>query len=474
MTIQDFREYFKHSYYRTSSFTSGAALMLSDALFVMLSIGASFFIINFINHSWINFRSFVDYAVYLPPMLAVFYAAGLYPGISLPPAEEVKKFAICCFFVFVGIALSITVEEADDKIPLVVAFILASPIAAIFLPVGRELSRHAFAKRKWFGVPAVIYVNGKSGDFIINRLLKRKDFGYKPALIIDSQASETSEYMGIPVFPHSEEIADAIRDTGTKVAILCDYNRDTTAINMYYRYTISIPHIQDTNTITSYVRDFGGILGFSSTHNLTKKVSVALKRTLDIFLLLVSAPITLPLTIIVAILVKITSKGPAFYGHTRVGKNGREFKCWKFRSMVIDADKQLEKILAENPEMRAEWEKDRKFTNDPRITKIGKILRKTSIDEIPQFFNILIGEMSFIGPRPVTKPELEKYGDKASFILSVQPGLSGMWQISGRSDTGYEERITLDSYYIQNWSVWLDLWIIIKTIYVVIKGKGAY
>lgn len=142
--------------------------------------------------------------------------------------------------------------------------------------------------------------------------------------------------------------------------------------------------------------------------------------------------------------------------------------------MVVDADKQLEKILAESPEMRAEWEKDRKFTNDPRVTKVGKILRKTSLDEIPQFFNILIGEMSFVGPRPVTRPELAKYGSKADFILLAQPGLSGMWQISGRSDTGYEERITLDSYYIQNWSVWLDIWIIIKTVFVVLKGKGAY
>lgn len=474
MTEQDYRNYFKHRYFKTSSFTSGAALMLSDAVSVMLSIGASFFIINLINHVWINFRSFVDYAIYLPPMLAVFYAAGLYPGISLPPAEEVKKFSICCFFVFVGIALSITVEEADEKIPLVVAFILASPIAAILLPIGRELSRHILARQRWFGVPAVIYVNGSSGDFIIARLLKRLDFGYKPALIIDSKAAAPSEYQGIPVFPPSEEITAIIKETGMKVAILCGYNRDTTNINMYYRYTINIPHIQDTNTITSYVRDFGGILGFSSTHNLTKKFSLALKRMLDFALLLLSAPITIPLTIVVAILVKLTSEGPAFYGHKRIGKNGREFKCWKFRSMVIDADKQLEKILAENPEMRAEWEKDRKFTNDPRITKVGKILRKTSIDEIPQFFNILTGEMSFIGPRPVTKPELKRYGNKSDFILSVQPGLSGMWQISGRSDTGYEERIILDSYYIQNWSIWLDLWIIIKTVYVVIKGKGAY
>ena len=122
----------------------------------------------------------------------------------------------------------------------------------------------------------------------------------------------------------------------------------------------------------------------------------------------------------------------------------------------------------------AEWEKDRKCPDDPRVTKFGKFLRRTSLDELPQFWNIFMGEMSFIGPRPVTEPELQRYGKYADYVLSVQPGLSGMWQISGRSDTGYEERITLDTYYIQNWSVWLDVWIIIKTVWVVLRGNGAY
>ncbi|MCR5723546.1 MAG: undecaprenyl-phosphate galactose phosphotransferase WbaP [Treponema sp.] len=474
MTTETFNVYFKQKYPKTSSFTSGIALMFSDALLVMLSIGASFFIINFLNHSWINFRSFVTYWVYLPAALAVFYAAGLYPGISLPPAEEIKKFSICSFFIFIGIALSITVEEADEKVPVMVAFILTVPIASFSIPFGREVARHFFSKRRWFGVPAVIYVHGDSGNFIISRLLKRQDFGYKPALIIDSEASEPYFYKEIPVFPPTKETADCVKSTGIKVAIICGYDKDKTDINRYFRYTINIAPVEDTSTLTSSVRDFGGILGVSSTHQLTKRRGLVIKRIIDLLLLLISSPLVLPVTVIVALLVKCTSKGPIFYGHKRIGKNGREFKCWKFRSMVIDADKQLEKILAENPEMRAEWEKDRKFTNDPRVTPIGKILRKTSIDELPQFFNILTGEMSFIGPRPVTTPELEKYGTQAEFILSVQPGLSGMWQISGRSDTGYEERITLDSYYIQNWSIWLDLWIIIKTVYVVVKGKGAY
>lgn len=474
MKAEDYKSYFRANFYRTSSFTSGVALMFADCLMVMLCIGISFFIINLINHSWINFRSFVTYWVYLPPILAVFYAAGLYPGLVYPPADEVKKFAICSFFCFIGIALSITVEDADEKIPLVFALILAVPFAVILLPGGREIGRRVFSIFRWYGVPAVIYTSTDSGDIITQRLNKRKDLGYRAGLIIDTNITEPVMRNGVPAYPPSEEIFNLIKSLNIKVAILCDYKGGIDEINSYYRYTVVIPKNTDINTLSMSVRDFGGILGLSSTHNLTKGISLFWKRFIDIALLLISSPLTIPLVLVVSLIVKLTSPGPVFYGHKRIGKNGKEFKCWKFRSMVTDADKQLEKILAENPEMRAEWEKDRKFTNDPRVTKVGKILRKTSIDEIPQFFNILTGEMSFVGPRPVTKPELEKYGTKSDFILLAQPGLSGMWQISGRSDTGYEERITLDSYYIQNWSVWLDIWIIIKTVIVVIKGKGAY
>ena len=145
----------------------------------------------------------------------------------------------------------------------------------------------------------------------------------------------------------------------------------------------------------------------------------------------------------------------------------------RYRHLLADIADGKE-ILENDPARAAEWEKDRKFTDDPRVTKLGKFLRKTSLDEIPQIWNIFVGEMSLVGPRPVTEPELTKYGKYSDYVLSVKPGLSGMWQISGRSDTGYEERINLDTYYIQNWSVWLDIWILIKTVGVVIKGKGAY
>ena len=209
-------------------------------------------------------------------------------------------------------------------------------------------------------------------------------------------------------------------------------------------------------------------------HNLTFRVNKFLKRFLDLFIIIALAPVWVPVFIICAILTKLTSRGPIFYGHKRVGQNGKVIKCWKFRSMVINSQEILEKLLAENEEMRIQWEKDRKLEHDPRITKFGKILRKTSMDELPQLINILLGEMSLVGPRPVTEPELEKYGDYKDYVLSVKPGLSGMWQISGRSDTGYEERISYDTYYIQNWSIWLDIWILIKSVWVVLLGKGAY
>jgi Undecaprenyl-phosphate galactose phosphotransferase WbaP len=280
--------------------------------------------------------------------------------------------------------------------------------------------------------------------------------------------------MGIPVFPENQEILDTIKKLKFKVAIMCHYKGNRKIVFTSYRYTITTSKNQDAFTSTMNIRDIGGIIGFSATHNLTRKGYLFFKRLLDLLIILIFLPILLPVMLILAILVKLTSRGPIFYGHKRVGKNGKIIKCWKFRSMVTNSQEMLEHILATDPVRAAEWEKDRKFVDDPRVTKFGKFLRKTSLDELPQLFNIIAGQMSFVGPRPVTESELEKYGDSADYVLSVTPGLSGMWQISGRSDTGYEERIMFDTYYIQNWSIWLDIWILIKTVWVVVKGKGAY
>ncbi|MCB1782649.1 MAG: undecaprenyl-phosphate galactose phosphotransferase WbaP [Alphaproteobacteria bacterium] len=181
-----------------------------------------------------------------------------------------------------------------------------------------------------------------------------------------------------------------------------------------------------------------------------------------------------PLFLYIIFKIKMEDGGPAFFGHKRVGQNGKTFKCWKFRSMVPNAKEVLEELLAKDPAAREEWERDFKLKNDPRITKIGEILRKTSLDEIPQLFNVLRGEMSLVGPRPIVTDEIKYYGDKINDYYAVRPGITGLWQASGRNDVTYALRVYLDSWYVRHWSLWTDIVIVIKTIFVIITGKGAY
>ena len=200
------------------------------------------------------------------------------------------------------------------------------------------------------------------------------------------------------------------------------------------------------------------------------------KRPFDVVFSLFAIAVTLPVMIPIAIAIKLTDGGSIFFGHNRVGYRGRLFKVLKFRSMYPDAEERLKKILEENPEAREEWERTFKLKSDPRVTPIGKFLRKTSLDELPQFFNVLKGDMSVVGPRPVVEEELKKYyKDKAKYYLSVKPGITGYWQVEGRSDIdNYEERVNMDVWYVQNQSFLLDLKIILKTIWVMLTGKGAY
>ncbi len=200
------------------------------------------------------------------------------------------------------------------------------------------------------------------------------------------------------------------------------------------------------------------------------------KRPFDILFSVFAIVITLPIMLVIAIIIKLTDGGSVFYRHERVGYRGEKFKVIKFRSMYIDADKKLKEILEKDPKAKEEWEKTFKLKNDPRVTPIGKFLRKTSLDELPQFFNVLKGDMSVVGPRPVVEDELEKfYKEEAELYKSVRPGITGYWQVEGRNDIeDYKERVKMDVWYIKNQSFLLDLKIILKTIKVIFSGKGAY
>ena len=198
------------------------------------------------------------------------------------------------------------------------------------------------------------------------------------------------------------------------------------------------------------------------------------KRTLDVTMAALALALLLPLMLMIGALIKLFSPGPALYGHERVGRNGRAFKCLKFRTMVVNGDDVLRDHLAGSEEARREWETTRKLRKDPRITPLGHVLRKSSTDELPQLINILRGEMSIVGPRPVVHDELRYYGDNASYYLASRPGLTGLWQVSGRNLTSYEARVAYDRAYCESWSLRMDLLLIARTIPVVISRQGTY
>ena len=199
------------------------------------------------------------------------------------------------------------------------------------------------------------------------------------------------------------------------------------------------------------------------------------KRIFDLVGVLIILALFSPIMLAIAVAVRLTTGKQVIYGHARIGRDGREFRCYKFRSMVTNSDEVLRQLLERDPEARAEWERDFKLKNDPRITRVGHFIRKTSLDELPQLWNVLRGEMSLVGPRPVVQLELDRYYDAArGHYLSVRPGLTGLWQVSGRNDISYDERVHLDRHYVDNWNVWTDMSIVMRTAGVIFARKGAY
>ncbi|MBD2176517.1 sugar transferase [Pseudanabaena sp. FACHB-1998] len=213
-----------------------------------------------------------------------------------------------------------------------------------------------------------------------------------------------------------------------------------------------------------------------ATVNRTDHYATWGKRSFDIAFASIVLTVFSPLYLLIAILVFISSRGSVLYIHPRIGLHGQEFSCIKFRTMINGADQVLEEYLNSCPISRAEYEASFKLKHDPRITKIGKILRMTSLDELPQFWNVLVGDMSVVGPRPLVRAELSKYGSAIDKVLSVRPGIAGLWQVSGRNDIPYSKRIQIDASYVRRMSLALDIKLILRTILVVIfpKGNGAY
>jgi Undecaprenyl-phosphate galactose phosphotransferase WbaP len=221
-------------------------------------------------------------------------------------------------------------------------------------------------------------------------------------------------------------------------------------------------------------KEVGGVIGLEVSQRLLRPSSRFVKRCLDLAIAVAFTPLVAPIVLLSALVIKLEDGGPMFYRNERVGLGGKKFKAWKLRSMVTDGDRVLKRYLAANPSEALHWHAKQKLTRDPRITRIGRIIRKTSIDELPQLWNVLAGEMSIVGPRPILESQVPLYGKSFDLYKQVRPGITGLWQVSGRNHLDFAERARLDKYVIQNWSVWLDMYILARTVTVLLTASGAY
>ena len=249
---------------------------------------------------------------------------------------------------------------------------------------------------------------------------------------------------------------------------------DIDQYGLHFSRVLMIPNFNNFCSLWVDTKSVGGMLGLEVCHQALLPQRQWPKRILDLVLTLAAAPFVLPIIGAIALWIRLDSRGPVFYSQTRVGQDGREFRVWKFRSMVENADKILRESLAHDPSLREEWERDHKLKDDPRVTRSGVFLRRTSLDELPQLWNVVRGEMSLVGPRPIVNAEIPKYGNAFDLYTKAKGGLTGLWQVSGRNDTSYAERVTLDTYYVRNWSVWLDLYILFRTTETLLFRRGAY
>ncbi len=287
-----------------------------------------------------------------------------------------------------------------------------------------------------------------------------------PVLPLDTRNPRLPDWLGRPHIVLALEL-DEMAGRESFIESLSFYHGDLDIISPLK----GLP-INNTRVTHFFSRD---LLSLRIHNNLARPIPQLLKRAFDLTAASLLLLLVAPLMLLVVAKLKLVDKGPAFFAHTRIGRHGQLFKCYKFRTMVPNAKEVLEELLANDPEARAEWERDFKLRNDPRVTPLGHFLRKTSLDELPQLLNVIRGEMSLVGPRPVVPSELERYGEARVYYLQVRPGLTGLWQISGRNDVDYQRRVTLDAWYVRNWTLWYDILILFKTLLIVpSRSSGAY
>jgi undecaprenyl-phosphate galactose phosphotransferase len=466
----------------------GAALLfITDFITIFIVLQSAIIIRKNILPYFLQFPEFphIDFTFiwWIFPVWLFFLAyEGLYTK-RLSFWDEVKLLWKVAFFSTLAVFSILYLGKIGEQVSrtvLVVMGIISFPILPVVrLNVKKLLILIGLLKRK-----VLILGAGKTGELIFNALKRDTNLGLNVVGFLDDDPEKIGKKIGgIKIHAGVDKAQKYIGRCGIEDIVIampgCEKKKFISLVNKLQHKAQNILLIPDLFGITVLGTNLQHFfqeqaIGLEVKNNLAKPVNILIKKLFDIFVSCFLFIILLVPMIIIAILIKINSKGPAIYSQVRIGKNDKPFKCYKFRTMYNDAETRLNSLLENSEEVRNEWNHHWKLANDPRITKIGRLLRQTSLDELPQIFNVLRGNMSLVGPRPVTKKEIDDYyKNEAILCFGVPPGVTGLWQVSGRSNTGYDYRIVLDSWYVRNWNLWLDIVILFKTIRVVLKKEGA-
>ena len=429
------------------------------------------------------FRGLFDIWWVLVVWVFFFYYEGLYTK-RFSFWDEIRVLWKVSFFSTVGVFTIVSIGKLSDEMSRTVVALMGA-ISLLYLPlirmmVKKVLRRLGFLKRR-----VLILGAGKTGKLIVRALKKEPNYGYEIKGFLDDDPGKFGgEMEGVKIHRGTDRAATYINRCGIDDLVIAmpgaGKERLQGLINGLQHKVdriLFVPDIFGIAVLGTNLQHFfhEEAFAFEMKNNLANPFNIFIKRSFDILMSIVLLPILFFPMALISFLIRVGSPGRAIFSQERVGRKGTTFRCYKFRTMYDDAENRLEGLLQDDPEVKNRWEQYWKLNDDPRVTKIGRFLRTTSLDELPQILNVLKGEMSFVGPRPVTQDEIDKhYREMAELCFSVLPGITGLWQVSGRSNTSYDYRIALDSWYVRNWNLWLDIVILFKTVKIVVKREGAY
>lgn len=466
-------------YYSTVLFI---VFILLDYVAILCSEQCAFLLRNFVLHSNSLHISWLNFWIIFPFFFLMFLHLNQLYSRLMPFYKEVELIFRSTCYGTIAVVLELYVANlaaTTSRMFVGLFFIFTFLLLTIFRYVAKKFMR----SKGLLQIPVIIIGAGKTAELLANTITNDAGMGYKIVGLLEDNKVQHGLLDQFPVLGTFDDAEKVITETGVnRVFIAAPGLEDEKLGMLIYRVQ---PLVENIGVIPNFVGIPTGSVEVESVfsekllilrlkNNLARPLNRMVKTIFDYTLTLIGTICISPILLIIAAWIYYDSPGPVIFKHIRIGKNSKPFPCYKFRSMCVDSKEKLAELLANDPAAREEWERDFKLKNDPRITRSGAFLRKTSLDELPQIFNVLKGEMSLVGPRPIIHEELERYGEFVGDYLMVKPGITGMWQVSGRSDIEYTERVQLDTWYVRNWSVWIDIVLLFKTFAVVALRKGAY